>query len=62
MDPQVPVIALTADFFLEDKKRCLAAGMNDFLSKPFQKAELFRLLSAAQEQKHKALANRGGAL
>ncbi len=40
----IPIIALTATAFDEDKKACNDAGMDDFLSKPFKREDLQRVL------------------
>jgi len=39
-DNHVPIIAITANAMLGDKEECLSAGIDDYISKPFQPAEL----------------------
>lgn len=36
----MPVIGMTASAYADDKARCLAAGMDDFLTKPLRRADL----------------------
>jgi PAS domain S-box-containing protein len=40
----LPIVALTAGGFTEDRERCLEAGMNDYLMKPFEYKDLIEVL------------------
>jgi CheY-like chemotaxis protein len=45
--PHVPIVALTANAFAEDREACLAAGMDGFVSKPIRREDLFDAIASA---------------
>ena len=43
-DTRTPIIALTANAIRGDRERCIAAGMDDYLAKPFKREQLLAVL------------------
>ncbi|MDD3819702.1 MAG: response regulator [Actinomycetota bacterium] len=40
----IPIIALTANTLDNDKDKCIKAGMNDYLAKPFTALDLYKVI------------------
>lgn len=44
-DQQIPIVAMTANAFMEDKMKAKKAGMNAHVSKPLDKDKLIRVIA-----------------
>jgi CheY-like chemotaxis protein len=40
-NPSIPIIALSADAFIDTRRKVIDAGMNDYITKPFNPEELY---------------------
>lgn len=43
--PDLPIVAMTASAFQEDKALAISSGMSDFIAKPFQSSDLYSVLA-----------------
>lgn len=45
IDPDIKIFAMTAHTMKGDREKCIAAGMDDYIPKPFKSSDLFRVIT-----------------
>jgi len=60
-DRPVSIVAMTANAIRGDRERCIAAGMEDYISKPIDVRELVRLIESVGSKKYPELQEAGDA-
>jgi PAS domain S-box-containing protein len=61
IEQHIPIIAMTAHAMVGDRDRCIAAGMNDYVSKPIRASDLFAAIDRVMDAPQTSSA-RAGAL
>lgn len=49
-EKSIPIVALTANTLDNDKEKCLQAGMDDYLPKPFSAEELYEVINQLSQK------------
>ncbi|SFJ33614.1 response regulator [Planctomicrobium piriforme] len=52
----IPIVAMTAEAMAGERDRCLAAGMDEYVTKPIDSAALFKVISTLPDSRHPSAA------